>query len=98
VQHLLFCDKILQKTVDHLGALRYNEYMNKEMNFYLKWAGCVLCCAGALCTSLRIDPLNIYLLNAGAVVYLAWAIRIREANLVAVNAILLTLYAVGLFV
>jgi hypothetical protein len=98
VQHLHFSGKIPEKTVDHMGAVRYNEYMNKEMNFYLKWAGCVLCCAGALCTSLRIDPLNIYLLNGGAVVYLIWAIRIRETNLIAVNAILLTLYAVGLFV
>lgn len=72
--------------------------MNKELNFYLKWLGCALCCAGALCTSLRFDPANIYLLNAGAVVYLIWAVRIRETNLIAVNATLLALYAVGLFV
>jgi len=97
VQHLHFSDKFPEKTVDRMGALRYNEYMNKEMNFYLKWAGCAFCCAGALCTSLRIDPANIYLLNAGAVVYLIWAIRIREANLIAVNSILLGLYAIGLF-
>ena len=86
-----------QKTVDRMSVGCYTEHMNKEMNFYLKWAGCAFCCAGALCTSLRIDPANIYLLNAGAVVYLTWAIRIREANLIAVNSILLGLYAIGLF-
>ena len=52
--------------------------------------------AGALCTSFRIDPLNIYLLNAGATVYLVWAMRIKEMNLVIVNAVLLAIYAVGL--
>jgi len=97
VQHPHFSDKIPRKTVDRMSFGCYTEHMNKEMNFYLKWAGCAFCCAGALCTSLRIDPANIYLLNAGAVVYLAWAIRIREANLIAVNSILLGLYAIGLF-
>ena len=52
--------------------------------------------AGALCTSLRIDPLNIMLLNLGALVYMIWAMRIREMNLVIVNAVLLAIYAIGL--
>jgi hypothetical protein len=64
----------------------------------LKWVACAVTLSGALCTSLRIDPLNIYLLNAGALLYLLWSIRIREWNLSAVNAGLLTIYAVGLFV
>ena len=62
----------------------------------LKWTGMALVIAGALCTSLRIDPLNILLLNAGALVYMLWALRIREMNLVIVNAVLLAIYAVGL--
>jgi len=53
--------------------------------------------AGALCTSLRIDPLNIYLLNLGAVLYLAWGYRIREMNLVVINAGLLAIYLYGLY-
>ena len=64
----------------------------------LKWVACAVTLSGALCTSLRIDPLNIYLLNAGALMYLLWSIRIREWNLSAVNVGLLTIYAVGLFV
>jgi len=62
----------------------------------LKWSGMALVIAGALCTSLRIDPLNILLLNAGALVYMIWAMRIKEMNLVIVNAVLLAIYAVGL--
>ena len=65
-------------------------------NSILKWTACVLVCVGALCTSLRIDPLNIYLLNAGAVIYLVWSIRIRELSLIVVNAVLLAIYALGL--
>jgi hypothetical protein len=67
------------------------------LNSILKWAGCATVCAGALCTSLRVDPLNIYFLNAGAALYLLWAVRIGERNLIVVNAVLLTLYIVGLF-
>lgn len=67
------------------------------MNDILKWAGCLAVVAGALATSFRIDPLNIYLLNLGALLYLVWAVRIRELNLVLVNGVLLAIYAVGLF-
>lgn len=64
---------------------------------WLKWIACVITLAGAMCTSLRIDPLNIYLLNAGAVLYLLWSYRIREWSLVTINAGLLMIYVVGLF-
>lgn len=66
-------------------------------DFMLKWAACFITLAGALCTALRIDPLNIYLLNAGSFLYLIWSVRIREANLIVINAALLLIYLVGLF-
>jgi hypothetical protein len=67
------------------------------INSSLKWTACAITLAGALCTALRIDPMNIYLLNAGAVLYLIWSLRIREWSLVTINAGLLTIYIVGLF-
>ena len=67
------------------------------LNWILKWGGCATVVLGALCTSLRIDPLNIYFLNVGALLYLLWAIRIKERNLIIVNGVLLALYVVGLF-
>lgn len=66
-------------------------------NNILKWVACAVTLAGALCTALRIDPMNIYLLNAGAFLYLVWSLRIREWSLVTINAGLLTIYVVGLF-
>ena len=69
----------------------------RDLNWYLKWTALACTLAGALCTSLRIDPMNVYLLNMGALLYLIWSARIRELNLVVVNAGLLAIYVVGLF-
>jgi hypothetical protein len=63
----------------------------------LKWSGMLCVVLGALATSFRIDPVNIYLLNLGALLYLIWAVRIREWNLIVVNAVLLLIYVIGLF-
>ena len=63
----------------------------------LKWAGTVITLAGALCTSLRVDPLNVYLLNVGALLFLWWAFRIRDRAMITVNAGLLAIYILGLF-
>jgi len=63
----------------------------------LKWVACAVTLGGATATALQLDPLNIYLLNAGAVLYLIWSLRIREWSLVTINAGLLTIYLVGLF-
>lgn len=71
--------------------------LSKELNFYLKWCACLVTLAGALCTSLRIDPVNIYLLNLGAVLYLSWGYRIREMNLVVINLGFIIIYAIGIY-
>ena len=55
----------------------------------------VVTLSGALATSLALDPLNIILLNLGAVLYLYWSLSVRDWNLVAVNAGLLTIYVIG---
>ena len=64
----------------------------------LKWVACAVTLAGALCTSLQIDPLNIWLLNGGAVLYLIWSWRIREWSLVTINFGLLAIYILGLVI
>ena len=70
---------------------------NDRITWALKWAGTTITLAGALCTSLRIDPLNVYLLNIGALLFLWWAIRIRDRAMITVNAGLLGIYVLGLF-
>ena len=63
----------------------------------LAWTATVLTLAGALCTSLRIDPLNVYLLNLGSACFLWWACRIRDRAMITVNMGLLGIYMIGLF-
>jgi hypothetical protein len=70
---------------------------NDRLTRYLKWSGTWITLAGALCTSLRIDPLNVYLLNLGSFLFVIWAIRIRERAMITVNVGLLSIYALGLF-
>jgi hypothetical protein len=62
----------------------------------LKWLGTGFTLAGALATSLAVDPLNVYLFNAGAVTWLVAATRMRESSLIVVNAGLLSIYVFGL--
>jgi hypothetical protein len=40
---------------------------------------------GALATALMIDPLNIWLLNTGALLFLIWGFLIKEKAMIAVN-------------
>ena len=69
-----------------------------QFNTYLKWSACVVTLAGAILTSLRIDPLNIYFLNTGAVLYFVWGYRIREWNLIVINAGFILIYTVGIYI
>jgi hypothetical protein len=68
---------------------------NDTLSQVLKWSATVITLAGAVLTSLAIDPLNVYLLNLGSAIFLAWAWRIRDPAMIAVNAGLLVIYVVG---
>lgn len=61
----------------------------------LKWVGTSLTIGGAAATAAGMDPLNVILFNLGSIVWLAAAVRMREASLIAVNAGLLAIYLVG---
>jgi len=67
------------------------------MTEVLKWFGTALTIGGAVATALVIDPLNVYLFNAGAVTWLWAAIRMKEKSLIVVNAGLLAVYLFGIF-
>ena len=69
-----------------------------QSNFCLKWSACVVTLIGAVLTSLRIDPMNIYLLNLGAMLYFVWGYRIREWNLIVINAGFIIIYAWGIYI
>ena len=66
-----------------------------RINQALGWVGCLLVCIGAIAVALEIDPLNIYMLNAGAIVYGIWGYRTKQWNQVAVNLFLIAVYSFG---
>lgn len=63
----------------------------------IKWIALVITIAGAVCNAYLIAPLNIYLGNIGATLYLTWALRSRDWNIALVNFVLLMIYGAGLF-
>lgn len=67
----------------------------REIDEYLKWTATVITLCGAVLTSLAVDPLNVYLLNTGSLIFLLWAVRIRDGAMIAVNAGLLAIYGMG---
>jgi hypothetical protein len=64
-----------------------------NLDFILKWVACFVTLAGALFTSFDIAH-NKELLLAGSVLYLIWSVRIRELNLIVINAALALIYIV----
>lgn len=64
----------------------------------VKWIATVITLFGALFTSLALDPLNIYFLNLGALLFLIWGFMIKENAMIAVNAGLLFIYVIGFIV
>lgn len=72
-------------------------YTKNMMNLTtLKWLGTAFTILGALLTSLgNWDPYNVAAFNLGAAFWLWASIRMREASLITVNAVLLTIYVFG---
>jgi len=64
----------------------------------IKWTATIITLIGALLTSLMIDPLNIYFLNVGAILFLVWAFLIKDKAMITVNAGLLSFYLLGLII
>ena len=75
--------------------MQYNHNM-KDVNFYLKWSATAVTLAFAVLTAAQITPLNIWFANISSVMWLVWALRIKEWSLVAVNGGLLAVYFSGL--
>jgi hypothetical protein len=66
-----------------------------KLDVILEWSATTVTVLGALATALGYDPLNIYLLNVGSILWLIWAVRIKKLSLVIVNAGLLAVYVYG---
>lgn len=68
------------------------------INNILKWVACAVTLSAALLTSFEVLGYNREMFAIGALLYLIWSVRIREANLIVINGALLAIYVVGLIV
>lgn len=68
------------------------------INNILKWVACAVTLSAALLTSFEALGYNREMFAIGALLYLIWSVRIREANLIVINGALLAIYVVGLIV
>ena len=69
-----------------------------KLSCKIKWAATAVTLVGALATALMYDPLNIYLLNLGAFLFLIWGYMIKDKAMITVNAGLLFIYIIGIMV
>lgn len=65
-------------------------------NTILKWTACAVTLSAAVLTSLEMLQYNRELFAVGSALYLLWSVRIREANLIVINAALLLIYGAGM--
>jgi hypothetical protein len=63
----------------------------------IKWVATCITLGGALATALAMDPLNIWLLNLGALLFFIWGCMIRDKAMMTVNFGLLAIYVFGIF-
>ena len=79
--------------LDIIRDLTAKHYLN-----VCKWIGTAAIIVGALATAGGFDPVNIVAFNIGSTFWLLAAIRMKDATLMAVNAGLLGIYALGAIV
>jgi hypothetical protein len=79
--------------LDTIRELADKHYLNA-----CKWVGTIFSIVGAIATAGGFDPINIIAFNLGAVFWLLASIRMKDSALIAVNAGLLGIYALGVIV
>lgn len=81
-----------------VNANSLRDLVEKHYLNICKWLGTIATILGALATAAGFDPINIVAFNIGSIFWLLSAIRMKDAPLMAVNAGLLGIYALGAIV
>ena len=62
----------------------------------IKWIATAVTLGGALATTMMLDPMNIWLLNLGALLFFVWGYMIRDKAIMTVNFGLIIIYVFGI--
>jgi hypothetical protein len=81
---------------NYLSTIR--EFTDKHYLNACKWVGTAATIVGALATAGGFDPINIIAFNVGAVFWLLASICMKDSAMMAVNAGLLGIFALGALV
>jgi hypothetical protein len=81
---------------NYLSTIR--EFTDKHYLNACKWVGTAATIVGALATAGGFDPINIVAFNIGAAFWLLASIRMKDSAMMAVNAGLLGIFALGALV
>jgi hypothetical protein len=68
-----------------------------KANTILEWVATIVTIAGAFLTAFDYHPYNLYVLNAGSVLWLIWALLDHKASIAIVNGVMLLIYLAGIF-
>ena len=84
--------------VDNWTVRCYNKHMNKT-NEIIQWAGAVAIVAGHVLNALgpAAYPYNIIVFAIGTVLFMSWAIRVKNRPQLMVNLVSLAIGLVGLY-
>jgi len=84
--------------VGQKSPLCYNSGMNKT-NEVLQWSGAVAIIAGHLLNAIGPEayPYNILTFFVGTILFLAWAVRVKNRPQLMVNLVAIAISTVGLF-
>lgn len=68
------------------------------MQTAIKWLGLICVVTGAILTSMVLTPFNMIAFNTGSFLYTVWGLLARDYNIALVNALLITIYSIGIFI
>jgi hypothetical protein len=67
-----------------------------NLTLTIEWIAAIFVLSGSLMTSLQLTPYNIYTMNIGSMLFIWWAIRIKDNAMIAVNGGLVLIYLIGI--
>lgn len=67
-----------------------------NLTIVIEWIAAIFVLSGSLMTSFQLTPYNIYTMNIGSILFIWWAIRIKDNAMIVVNGGLVLIYLIGI--
>lgn len=64
---------------------------------WIEWVATIITITGAFLTAFDYHPFNLYVLNAGSLLWLIWGLLEHKPSIALVNGVMLLIYITGMF-